>query len=232
MNSKTVVFEQDRELRYAKLYNPNPDFSVEGVLGRGDEDIYPLKDATHLIKIKQAALESRTIVREEVQTTIDGEVFYQDLIIHPIVDENGEISGILCSSMNITERKRMEIKATLAQEYATAIVATVREPLVVLDADLRIVSVSRFFCQKFQVTSEETEGNIIYDLGNRQWDIPQLRELLERILPENTVFDDFKMTHEFENIGKRTMLLNARQVVETTGKGSLILLAIEDITDR
>ena len=119
-----------------------------------------------------------------------------------------------------------------AREYTESIVATVREPLVVLDAELRVVSANRSFYQNFQVTPEETEGQLIYDLGNRQWNISRLRQLLEEILPQNISFDNFEMEYDFEIIGRRTMVLNARRIYREANKTQMILLAIEDITER
>jgi len=130
------------------------------------------------------------------------------------------------------ERKRAEQLVQDARAYAESIVATVREPLLVLDADLKVISVSRSFYQTFKVTPEETEGHNIYDLGNRQWDIPKLRELLENVPSKNTFFDDYEMEHDFETLGQKTMLLNARRIYRETNKTRLILLAIEDITER
>lgn len=112
------------------------------------------------------------------------------------------------------------------------IVETIREPLLVLDSDLKVISASRSFYGVFKVKSEETVGQLIYDLGNKQWDIPKLRELLETILPEKTSFDNYEVEHNFATIGKRTMLLNARQIERAMGKERIILLAIEDITER
>jgi len=119
-----------------------------------------------------------------------------------------------------------------SQEYAENIINTIREPLITLDQDLRVVSVSRSFYEVFQVRPEETVGQLIYDLGNKQWDIPQLRELLETILPQKTTFENYEVIHNFTNIGQRTMLLNARQIERASGKERIILLAIEDITER
>ncbi|NQT84294.1 GAF domain-containing protein [bacterium] len=130
------------------------------------------------------------------------------------------------------KRKRAERVVQEAREYAESIVATVREPLVALDAALRVVSLNRSFCQTFKVTPEETVGQLIYDLGNRQWDIPKFRKLLEEILPENTTFEDFELEHDFESIGRRTMMLNARRIYREANKTQMILLAIEDVTER
>jgi PAS domain S-box-containing protein len=119
-----------------------------------------------------------------------------------------------------------------AMGLAESILNTVREPLIVLDQDLRVVTVSRSFYEVFQVNPLETVGQHIYDLGNKQWDIPKLRELLETILPGKTTFDDYEVEHDFVGIGKRVMLLNARQIERASGEKRIILLSIEDITER
>jgi PAS domain S-box-containing protein len=150
----------------------------------------------------------------------------------PMRDEEGNIIGTVMVFRDITERRRLEKAVQEEREYAESIVETVREPLVVLDADLRVISANRSFLQGFQVTVEETAGQLIYDLGNRQWDIPKLRELLEGILPKNTTFDDYEVEHDFETIGHRTMLLNGRRLYREANKTQMILLAIEDMTER
>src|SRR5690348_13589391 len=98
------------------------------------------------------------------------------------------------------------------QNYAQNNVDTVRETLLSLDATLRVRSANRAFYQTFQVSSQETENRLIYELGNGQWDIPDLRRLLEDIVPESSVFDDFELEHTFPAIGRRVMLLNARKL--------------------
>ena len=125
-----------------------------------------------------------------------------------------------------------KISADEALEYAESIINTVREPLISLDQDLRVVTASRSFYEVFKVNHEETVGQLIYDLGNKQWDIPKLRELLEDILPQKAVFDNYEVEHDFFTIGRRIMLLNARQIQRGSGKERIILLAIEDITER
>jgi two-component system CheB/CheR fusion protein len=135
------------------------------------------------------------------------------------------------------ERTRKELEAIRkstddALEYAESIINTVRESLIVLDQDLRVVTASRSYYEIFKVSSEETVGQLFYDLGNKQWDIPKLRSLLEDILPEEVAFDNYEVEHDYSTIGRRTMLLNARQIHRLWGKERIILLAIEDITAR
>jgi PAS domain S-box-containing protein len=139
---------------------------------------------------------------------------------------------MLLAIEDITERKQVEQIANDAREYAESIVETLREPLIVLDADLKVISANRTFYQTFKTKPEETEGKLVYDIGNQQWNIPKLRELLEEILPKNTSFDNFEVEHDFPHLGKRIMLLNARLLPQPPAKPRIMLLAIEDITER
>src|SRR5437868_7029000 len=117
------------------------------------------------------------------------------------------------------------------QDYALNIVDTVREPLLILDTTLRVQSANRAFYQTFHVSPEETVNRLIYELGNGQWDIPDLRTLLEDIVPKSSVFNDFELEHTFPIIGRRVMLLNARKL-QAGRHGELLVLAMEDVTAR
>ena len=116
---------------------------------------------------------------------------------------------------------------------AHAIVDTVREALIVLDRDLRVVAASRSFYQTFGANPQDTQGQLFYDLDNGQWNIPALRRFLEEVIPQHRAIEGYEVEHEFPTIGRRTMLLNARQIFEEEHPDStLLLLAIEDITQR
>jgi two-component sensor histidine kinase len=119
-----------------------------------------------------------------------------------------------------------------AWALAQGIVDTVREPVLVLDKNLRVITASRSFYSGFRVNAEDTEGRLLYALGDGQWDIPRLRVLLEKIIPEKGVMEGYEVEHEFPNLGRRTMCLNARQVFYEGGANTTILLGMEDITDR
>lgn len=110
------------------------------------------------------------------------------------------------------------------------LIDTVRSSLVVLDQDLRVTSANRSFYRLFQVQKADTEGRLIYDLGNRQWDIPALRELLERIIPQDEAVEGYEIDHDFEGIGRRTLVLNARKVFRPGNHVTFLLLAIDDVT--
>lgn len=120
--------------------------------------------------------------------------------------------------------------------YIKTVVDVVREPVLILDKDLRVMAANESFYRTFQVEAKETEKRVVYDLGNGQWDIPALRKLLEDILPKNTFFKGFEVAHEFPSIGRKVMILNARQIHFKEDDSSrhfppIILLAIEDVTD-
>jgi two-component system CheB/CheR fusion protein len=149
----------------------------------------------------------------------------------PVWGEDGKIVGVVMIFRDIRERRENEHLIESAREFAESIVTTVREPLIVLNADLHVRSANRSFYETFQVEPPETEDRFIYELGDGQWNIPALRTLLEEIIPQNSSFNDFEVEHDFETIGRKTMLLNARRF-PPEGKWDLILLAIADITER
>src|SRR5258706_11423203 len=119
-----------------------------------------------------------------------------------------------------------------AQGLAQAIGAPIHEPFLVLDDEFRVLAASRSFYETFKVDPKQTQGCLLYDLGDGQWDIPALRVLLETIIPEKTAMDDFQVDHDFPGVGRRIMLLNARRVLYDASPNTTILLAFADITAR
>ena len=220
-------------------------YSFELFMGKTIWEIGFLKD-TIGNKDKFHELQQNKYVRYEnlPLETASGKIIEVEFISNVYEVINRKL--IQCNIRDITKRKeiesglektRKELAATklsedAAREFAESLINTVREPLLALDQDLRVVAVSRSFYEFFKVKPEETIGQLIYDLGNKQWDIPKLRELLETILPQKATFDNYEVEHDFTGIGKRFMLLNARQIQQASGKEKIILLAIEDITER
>jgi two-component system, chemotaxis family, CheB/CheR fusion protein len=172
-----------------------------------------------------------TVSVREIETR-DGAGRWYSLRIRPYKTLENKIEGAVVMLVDIDTLKKTEREIGAAREYAEAILRTTRDPLVVLHADLKVDSANEAFYKTFQVTPDVTEGRLIYDLGNRQWDIPRLRQLLEEVIPLNNPFDDFEVTREFQTIGKRTMLLNARRLENSEGDPKHILLGIEDVTER
>ncbi len=139
----------------------------------------------------------------------------------------GQNDHILLSLEDVTEREKVREELQGQKELAEKIVDASRDPLLILTNDLRVEAANATFYETFRVNPAETKGRLVYELGNGQWNIPKLRDLLENVLPDNDAFDDFRVEHNFEEIGRRTMVLNARRVDHM----QLILLAIEDQTE-
>jgi PAS domain S-box-containing protein len=149
---------------------------------------------------------------------------WYSLRLRPYKTLDNKIDGVVVMLVDVDAMKR-------AYAYTESIVATVREPLLVLDKDLRVRTTSRSFYETFGVAPEDTENRLLYELGNSQWDIPDLRRLLEEVLPRDNQVNDFEVDHKFEQIGTKTMRLNARRLVQAADQAPLILLAIEDVTE-
>jgi len=150
----------------------------------------------------------------------------------PIRNEQGEVAGVVLVFRDISERRRQEQHVQDAVTYAHNIIATMREPFVVLDKSLRVKTANRSFYRNFHVSQEETEGRFLYDLGNGQWNIPRLRTLLEGVLSNSHPIHDCEVEHDFPAIGKKIMMLNASRFESVDSQPELILLAVEDITER
>lgn len=197
------------------------------------------------LKLKYDALVSdaqevlRTLIpREREVQTKDGQ--WHMVRIRPYRTLENAISGLLLTFIDIHEQKiteekirRLDQEVKEAHCYAESIIDTVRQPLVILNRDLQVISCNQFFYETFHVKPDETMGRFIYDLGNRQWDIPRLKELLGEIITTSGVpFENYEVEHNFQKIGHKKMVLNARRIVSEIAGSDRILLAIEDITDR
>ncbi|MFH1170029.1 MAG: PAS domain-containing protein [Candidatus Vogelbacteria bacterium] len=129
---------------------------------------------------------------------------------------------------NKVNQSKLEKSKELALHYMKTLVEVARESFLILDPNFRVISANEVFYSNFRVKPEQTENRLLYELGNGQWNISELKKLLEKILPEKKVVKDYRVTHIFETIGKKTMMLSARQIDSV----QLIILAIEDISDR
>lgn len=157
----------------------------------------------------------------------DGGEFAVDVSLSPL--EEGQV---LATVYDITRRKQSELDLVAAREFAESIVATIQEALVVLDADDRVVSANRVFYRVFQLTEEEALGQVFFELHQRQWDIPVLRQLLAEVLPKQRKIDAFELQHKFPGIGSRTVLISARPIAGASDRSALTVLTFLNITGR
>jgi two-component system, chemotaxis family, CheB/CheR fusion protein len=192
-------------------------------VGRRLGQIRPNLDLQDMEPMVRTVIELSSPQQREVCTK---EGVWHVLHVRPYETWDHKIEGAVISLQNVDALKRL---VDQTREYADTIVESAREPILVLDSKLQVTAANPAFYRAFDVSSEETVGRLIYELGNRQWNIPRLRQLLEEIVPRNSRVDDFEMSHDFPHLGARDMLLNARRVEMQPGH-AFILLAIEDVT--
>jgi two-component system CheB/CheR fusion protein len=191
-------------------------------VGRSITDLQPQIELPSLRPLLLEAMEGGDRKPRDVR---DAHGRWYSLRILPSVGPRGITDGAVLILIDIDAAKR-------GQDFAEAIVETVREPLVILNQNLEVVNANKTFYETFAAAREETEGRPIYDLGNGQWNIPKLRELLENLLPAHATLRGFEVTHDFEHVGRKLMLLNASEIFNPSAQARSILLAIEDVTDR
>jgi two-component system CheB/CheR fusion protein len=191
-------------------------------IGRLITDLQPQMELPDLRRLLLDAMEGGNRRPLDIR---DSHGHWYSLRILPSAGPDGKTDGAVLMLIDIDAAKR-------GLDFAEAIVETVREPLVILNQNLQVMKANKSFYETFQAVREDTEERLIYDLGNGQWNIPKLRELLENILPAHATFRDFEVTHEFEHVGRKVMLLNASEIFNPNAQARTILLAIEDATDR
>ncbi len=226
-----AILMVDHDLR-VRRFNP----AAEKLLNLGPLDvgrpIGHLRGELETPKVEdqvRAVIESLDPLTQELQSS-DGRWFC--LSIRPYRTLDNHIAGAIITIQDIDSLKRSLQAAEEARDYAEGMIKTVREPLVVLDADLRVLRATSAFYETFQVAREETEGRLLYDLGNGQWNQRGLRERLGGALFRQEPFHDYEVTHDFPHIGRRTVRLNAQRIPLPDDKPRVLLLAIEDTTER
>ena len=229
MQTAILILSRDLTIRRftpaaEKIFN-----LLAGDVGRGFGGIRHNLDVSDLERLLAEVIDTVSLREREVQ---DKNGRWYMLRARPYVTLDNKIDGIVLVLNDIDALKRTESQAEVARDYAQAILRAAPVPFLVLRADLRVDTASDSFYKNFEVVRAATEGRLVYEIGSGQWNIPKLRELLEEIIPRDNFFDGFEVTHEFPGIGARTMLLNARRIESAASVPELILLAVDDITDR
>ena len=170
-------------------------------------------------------------VQEREADVQDKDERWHSLRVRPYLTLDNKIDGAVLVLVDIDALKHAELAAAAAREQADAVIRTTPDPLLVLGADLHVRSANEGFYRTFGLVPADAVGRSIFDLDRGAWNIPKLRELLEEILPRNSFFDDFEVMHNFDRLGRRTMLLNARTLNDRSGQPAQILLGIRDLTN-
>jgi two-component system CheB/CheR fusion protein len=198
-------------------------------IGRPISDIRSNINVPDLDKLVLEVIDSLTVREQEIQ---DRQGRWYSMTIRPYKTIDNRIDGAIVTLEDINDLKQGMLRVREARDYAEAIVETVREPLVVLSKDLRVVTANQAYYKNFAVTPEVIENKYFYDLQNGLWNIPVLRELLADLLAKSSILNDFEVVYEAAGVGRRHLLVNARTVTSISSEASLILLAIEDVTSR
>lgn len=233
--------------------------SFETISGYSENEI--IGHNCRFLQSQDRSQEERQIIKDAVMNGMEckveirnyrknGNLFWNELTISPVKDNDGHITHFIGVQNDITDRKKFENelreeKASVEKKieqrtkelidneaFLSSIIQTVRESLLVLDANYRVLSANNHFLNTFKVASEDTVGKILFELGNHQWDIAALKTLLTKILPTNNPVIDFEVTQDFPHIGKKIMLLNAYRIEFEGQYKDRILIAIEDITEK
>jgi len=221
----------DNELRVKRFTSEAHRVSnlIASDAGRPLSDIASKLTTDRLLEYAQDVLQTLVVKEREVQTT-DGTWFAMRIL--PYWTAKNTIDGLVLTFLDITQMKKAELVVHAAQRFAASIVQTVREPLLVLDDQLRVVSANQSFYRAFQVTPREVEQQLLYHLCHGAWDIPDLRRLLEEILPNRTSFQDFVVDGMFPHIGRKVLVLNGRRLEQEAVQPARILLAMEEVRGR
>jgi two-component system CheB/CheR fusion protein len=233
-----IVF-LDNELRVSRFTSEAEKLLnvIDSDLGRPIDHIAHNLEYENLVERARQALKNLSAVDEEVQTE-DGHWYRMRIMVHR--PKEHVIEGVVLTFINIDKQKEAqqeieEIKSrdvSAAKRLAESVVDTVRESLLVLDSEMRVVTANRSFYETFGATAHETEGKSLFELGEGHWDIPELRTLLHEIVEKDETLQDFLIEHRFPEVGFKRMMVNARMLREEDKEGNRILLAVEDVTNN
>ncbi len=231
MGNEVATIFLDTDLRI-KWFSP----AIQTLYDLIERDIgRPISNFTP--KFQFGELEEKAVAAIRQLETSEQELLADDdrcllLRVMPYRTRDNRIAGAVATFIDITDLKSTQIEIAAARDYAEAIVETIRDPLLALSADLRVLSANSAFYDTFGIKAGDTIGCLVYELGDGQWNVPELRELLEEMIPSQQQIDDYEIPLDVPQLGTRCMMLNARRIDADEEGRQLVLLAIEDITDR
>ena len=227
---QTAIVIVGRDLRIRR-YSPMAEQLLNVIptdIGRPLTDIRMNLEVPELDVLLTQAIDTVSIREREIQ---DKQARWYSLRIRPYMTLDNKIDGAVLMLMDIDQLKQAEQAIVTARDYAESIVGSVRDPLLILNADLSVRTANEAFYTTFKVSRTDTEGRSLFELGNGQWKIPELRQRLETVLPMRSSFYSFEVTQEFETIGRRTLLLSAHPLGDAAGLPPGILVGLQDITE-
>jgi two-component system CheB/CheR fusion protein len=227
INVPVVILDTDLRIRRLTPATEKSLNLIPADVGRTLRDVRLSVDVPDLEEKIRRVIDTATSVEEEVQNR-DGNAFLMQ--IRSYLSPERRIEGAILSFLDISGLKVTHKKLAAALEYSNAIIETTREPLVVLDGALRVRTVNRAYCETFRIPREETENRVLQDVGNGEWNVPRLRELLLNVLPRDHQVRDFRIETKIPHVGQRTLLINARRLPPVEGDVPMILLSIGDVT--
>jgi two-component system CheB/CheR fusion protein len=199
---------------------------LPGDVGRRLSEIRPNLDVEDLGQVAREVIDD--VVPRELEVRENGSGAWYRLRARPYKTWDSKIDGAVIVFEDIDAAKR---NLDQMRYFADSLIENAHEAILVLDGTLHVISANLAFCRNFDVSKEETQNRAVYDLGNGQWNIPKLRQLLETVLPENGRVENFEVRHEFPKLGKRLMKINAQRIEPQAGR-PLILVYIEDVTKK
>jgi len=222
-----IVFN---EVKAVSLANQKTSFSKDRRVKQLEAELVALReDMRSIVEEQEAANEELQSANEEIVSSNEELQSINEELETSKEELESSNEELLTINQELLMRNDMLAEA---HEYSDAIIATIREAVIVLDGRMRVKTANTSFYNTFKLKEEETEGRLIYEIGNRQWNIPRVRKLIEDILPNNSNFYGFEVAHTFPEIGEKIMVLNAKKLVQNTNKQEYILLAIQDITEH
>lgn len=230
-STQLPVVMLDRTLRIRRL-TPNADKLLKAVSSDVGRKVSDIRLNVKVSDLEQIINKVLTNLQPEIREVQDRHDAWHSLSVLPYRTIDNKIDGVVMVLQDIDAIKKANRQLKRSSEFFDGVVNTIRQPLLVLDSDLRVMSTNESFLHTFDVTREQTINKFLYRLGNEQWNIPKLRALLEEVLPKDQAVVNYEVEHDFQSIGWKKMVLNARRLIQANERQAMILLAIEDITER